>query len=142
VGGIGFERLQQRAAEQELAAEQLARLGTGLRRPDREQLAPVVPVVDGVVEVDALVALQPDQLGAGGGRERPCDLGLADPRLALEQQRLLERRGEEDGGGEAPVREIALPRQGLRDGCCAVQAQTLTASSTALRVSTRARWRL
>ena len=74
--------------------------------------------------------------------ERLRHLGLAHAGLALEQQRLLERGREEDGGGEAPVGEVALAGQGLLDGCGAVEAQTLTASSSALRVSTRARWRL
>jgi hypothetical protein len=50
-----------------------------------------------VVEVDALVALKPDQAGAGRAGERLRDLGLADPGLALEQQRLLQCGGEIDG---------------------------------------------
>ena len=49
---------------------------------------------------------------------------------------------EEDGDGEAPVGEVALARQGLLDGCGAVEAQSPAASSSARRVSTRARWRL
>jgi hypothetical protein len=44
-----------------------------------------------VVEVDALVALEPDEAGASGGRQSFAYLRLADPSLALEQQRLLER---------------------------------------------------
>ena len=62
---VVLERLQQRPAQQELRPEQLARRRARLGRPDRQQLALVVPVVDRVVEVDALVALEPDQLGAG-----------------------------------------------------------------------------
>ena len=64
---------------------------TGLGGADGEQLALVVPVVDGVVEVDPLVALQTDQPRAAGVRERARHLRLADARLALQQQRLLER---------------------------------------------------
>jgi hypothetical protein len=44
-----------------------------------------------VVEIDALVALEPNKAGAGGGRERLAYLRLSDPGLAFEQQRLLER---------------------------------------------------
>jgi hypothetical protein len=51
-----------------------------------------------VVDVDTLVALEPDQPRTGGAGERLGDLGLPDAGLALEQQRLLERRGEVDGG--------------------------------------------
>ena len=91
------------------------------------------------MEVDALVALKPDQARSGGRRERLSDLRLADARLALEQQRLLERNREEHGDGEAPVSEVALARQGLLDGYGAVEAQSPAASSSARRVSTRAR---
>jgi hypothetical protein len=94
------------------------------------------------MEVDALVALEPDQPRAGSAGERLRDLGLADAGLTLEQQRLLELDREVYGGREAPVREIALARQGLLYGYGPVEAQTLTASSSALFVSTRARWRL
>jgi hypothetical protein len=95
-----------------------------------------------MVEIDALVALEPDQARAGRAGQRLRDLGLADAGLALEQERLLKRDREVDGGREAPVREVALARQGLLYGYGRVEAQTLTASSSALRVSTRARWRL
>ena len=50
--------------------------------------------------------------GARGGRQRPRDLGLAHARLALQQQRLLQREGEVGGGGEALVGEVALAGQG------------------------------
>jgi hypothetical protein len=52
-----------------------------------------------VVKVHALVALEADQAGAGGVREPLGGLGLADPRLALEQQRLPELGGQEDRRG-------------------------------------------
>ena len=94
------------------------------------------------MQVDALVALEPDQPRARHSGQRLRHLGLAHPGLALQQQRLLERGREVDGSGEAPVGEIALARQSLLDGCGAVEAQTLTASLSALRVRTRARWRL
>jgi hypothetical protein len=135
--------LEQRAPQQELAPEQLARLGARLRRADGEQLAPVVPVVDRVVEVDPLVALQPDQASAGGARQRPRDLGLAHARLALQQQRLLELGGEVDGRRQAPVGEVALAGQGPRDvGRSGERFGYAAASSSARRQSTRARWRL
>jgi hypothetical protein len=104
-----------------------------------QQLARVVPVVEGVVKVDALVALEADQARAGDPGECLGHLGLAHAGLALQQQRLLEGGREVHGSGEAPVGEVALAGQSLLDGCGAVEAQTLTASSSALRVSTRAR---
>jgi hypothetical protein len=50
-----------------------------------EQLTGVVPFVDGLGNVDALVALQADQLAAGPAAENLGDLGLSHARLALEQ---------------------------------------------------------
>ena len=115
MGRIALERLEQRAAEQELAAEQLARVCARLGGADGQQLALVVPVVDRVVEVDPLVALQPDQPRALRVRERAGDLGLAHARLALEQQRLLERGGQVHARGERPVREVALAGERVGD---------------------------
>ena len=80
-----------------------------------QQLARVVPVVQRVMEVDALVALEADQPRALRSGKRARHLGLADPGLALEQERLLERRGQEDGGAQGLVGEVALRAQGLAD---------------------------
>jgi hypothetical protein len=82
-----------------------------------QKLARVVPVIESVVEVDALVALEPDQPRPGRTGQRLRHLGLAHAGLPLEQQRLLQCGREIDGGREAAVREIALPRQGLLNGC-------------------------
>ena len=141
--GIGLQRLQQRPAQEELAPEQLARLRPRLGGADGQQLALVVPVVDGVVEVDALVALQADQARALRLGERARHLRLPHARLALEQQRLLQRGGEEDGGGEAPVGEVSHPDQGPLDVLDGGEGHAAaTASSSARRHITRARWRL
>ncbi len=67
------------------------------------------------MDVDALVALQPDQPRAARGGQRLGHLGLADAGLALEQQRLLEGLGEVDRGGERPVGQVALAGQRTRN---------------------------
>jgi hypothetical protein len=140
---VRLQRLQQRPPQQELPAEQLARVASRLRRADREQLTLVVPVVDGVVEVDPLMALEPDQARAGRRGERPRDLRLADARLPLQQQRLLEGDRQVDGGREAPVGEVALPDQRPLDVLDGAEPHAAAAaSSNARRHSTRARWRL
>jgi hypothetical protein len=110
-----LERLQQRAAQQEAAREQLALVDPRLGGPQREQLARVVPVVEGVVDVDALVALQADEARPGRTRQRLGDLGLADAGLALEQQRLAEVGGQEQRDAQRAVGEVALCRKGLAD---------------------------
>ena len=94
------------------------------------------------MQVDALVALEPDEARPGCARERLGDLRLAHAGLALDQQRLLEGGGQTDRDGEAPVGEVALACQSLSDGFGAVEAHASDAVSSARRVSTRAKWRL
>src|SRR5919106_748207 len=67
---VGVDRLEQRPADEELRPEEL-RLGYGafLRRANVQQLARVVPLVHRVRDVESLVALEPDQVRAEGGRE-------------------------------------------------------------------------
>jgi hypothetical protein len=95
-----------------------------------------------VMEVDPLVALEPDQPRAGGPGERLGHLCLADARLTLEEQRLLELEGKVYRCRQSLVGQIPLTRERVLDCGGAIEAQRLTASSSALRVSTRARWRL
>ena len=78
-----------------------------LARLDGEQLALIVPLVERGVLVEALVALQADQLGLVHGGERLGDLGLADAGLALEQQRPLEEIHQPERGREIAVGDIA-----------------------------------
>ncbi len=80
-----------------------------------QELAGVVPLVDGLGGVDAFVALQPQQLAARPAGEDFGDLGLADTGLALEQQRAAEPQREEDGRGETLVRQVLVAGEGLAD---------------------------
>ena len=77
-----------------------SRDGALLRGADVQELARVVPLVDGVRDVEPLVALQPDQSRAEDGRERLRGLGLPDPGLALEQHAASRARAR----GRAPSR--------------------------------------
>ena len=114
----GPDRLQQRPLQQEPRAEQLVDrvvvgdlpLGQG---PDVQHLAGVVPLVQRLVGVDALVALQPDQLAAEDGGEHLGDLGLAHPDLALEQDRPLQAERDEQRGGQAAVGQVPALAQDL-----------------------------
>ena len=90
----GVDRLQERSFEQELLAEDVApgRLGVDsaghLEGAQVEHLARVVPLVDRRARVETLVALEPDERRVEDRREDLGDLGLADARFALEEQRL------------------------------------------------------
>ena len=81
------------------------------QRPDLQHLPRVVPLVERLVGVDALVALQPDEPAAEDRGEHLGDLGLADPDLALEQDRALQRQRDEQRGGQAAVGEVAALAQ-------------------------------
>ncbi len=74
---------------------------------DAQQLLAVVPLVERLGLVEALVALQADQLAAGGAGERLGQLGLADPGWALDQDRLAEPLGEEGDQRGGLVGEVA-----------------------------------
>ena len=113
-----LQRLQQRPRDQVVAAEQLllgelvaARLG----QADRQQLARIVPLVQRLGGVDAVVALQPDQRRVQHLRERLGGLGLADPGLPLQQQRLREAEAEEERGRQALVDEVVDVREPPRE---------------------------
>ena len=80
-----------------------------------EQLAGVVPVVDRLGDVDALVALEADQLAAGHAGERLGEFGLADAGLALEQQRPAQRHRQEHRGRDPLVGEVSLRGERLSD---------------------------
>ena len=91
-----------------------------LREPDLDELPRVVPLVDRVRDVEALVALEADELGVEGGREHLGDLGLAYPGLALQQQRAAQLQREVDGGRQTVVGDVHVLRQELSeaiDGC-------------------------
>ncbi len=76
--------------------------------PEVQQLAGVVPLVERLGRVEAVVALEPDERRAGPGREGPGHLGLAHAGVAFEEQRPLQPQGQEHGGGEPLVAEVAL----------------------------------
>ena len=152
---------KQRPADQELPGVELVLEAgpifghsQGLCGADVQELPRVVPLVDRLVNVYALVALQPDEGRVQDAREHLRHLRLADPGLAFQKQRAAELEGEEDGGGQALVRQVvALPEplgelrrtrnaggQGPPASVrCVVQRDR--ASSTARRVHTLARWR-
>ena len=116
---VALERLEQRAADQEVGPEDVVGAGVlglaaRLQQPDLEHLARVVPLVDRGVDVEALVALEPDEPRAERRGEDLGELGLADAGLALEQQRPAELERQEDRRRERAVGDVvALAEGGL-----------------------------
>ena len=87
----------------------------GFDGPEVEELAGVVPLVDGLGGVDALIALEAEQLASRPPGEDLGDLGLADAGLAFEEERAAEPQGQEDGSGEALVGQVLVAGEGLAD---------------------------
>ena len=81
---------------------------TGLEDADLEQLPRVVPLVHRVVDVEALVALQANQLGVERRREGLRDLRLADAGLALEEKRALQPQREKCRHRQRAVGDVRL----------------------------------
>ena len=92
-----------------------AGLAARLEQPDLEHLARVVPLVDRGVDVEAFVALEPDQPRAEARREHLGELGLADAGLALEEQRAAELEREEHGGRDRAVGDVVVAAKGVLD---------------------------
>ena len=111
-GLLPADRREQRPGQQELLAEDVV-VGLGprhvvaLRALDAQELLLVVPLVERPGLVEAFVALQPDEVRAGGPADRLGELGLAHPGGALDQQRLLEGAGEIGRGRRGRVGEVA-----------------------------------
>ena len=103
--------VEQRPPEKKLGAEDLAlrqvAVGGLVQQADVQQLARVVPLVHSVREVDALVALEPNQPRPQHVRHDLGRLGLADARLALDEERLLQLQAEEDGRGQRAIADVA-----------------------------------
>ena len=114
----GIDRLQQRPLDQEGIAIELAmrlfavQLAGRVEDAQLEQLARVVPLVDGVADVEAFVALQANQIGVERGGNRAGERGLADAGLALEKQRASEAQGQEQRDSQALVGDVVLRRRG------------------------------
>jgi hypothetical protein len=82
---------------------------------DPQQLLLVVPLVQRLGLVEALVALQPDQAGAVHLRHRLGQLGLAGAGGALDEDRLAEPVGEVDDAGDTFVGEVVHTAQAVAD---------------------------
>ena len=118
-----LERAQQRAPDQIVRTEQgvlTQRRAARVGQPDAQQLPRVVPLVERLRRVDALVALQAYQRRVEHGGQRPSRLRLADACLALEQERLGQPQAEEHRRRKALVDEVVhgaeAPGQGLDVG--------------------------
>jgi hypothetical protein len=119
-GLLGGDRVHQRPREQKLLAEDvvlhLVPAGAPALGLDAQQLLAVVPLIQGLGLVEALVALEPDEPSVEDLRQRLGELGLADTRRTLDEDRLAElvcEEGDERGRLRGKVADLA---QTLGDG--------------------------
>src|SRR5487761_98603 len=114
---VVVDGVQQRPPQKELGAEDLALSRLAIILPpeqaDVQQLARIVPLVNRVREVDALVALEADQAGAQHVGHHLGRLGLADAGLALDEQGLFELERQEDRGRECAVADVEAVAEAL-----------------------------
>src|SRR6185437_2685270 len=76
-----------------------------------QQLAGVVPLVEGLVGVNALVALQANQFAPEHRGDHFGKFGLADAYLAFEQEGSLQGHRYEHRRRQSAVREVVTPAQ-------------------------------
>jgi len=88
-------------------------LAFGFGDADGDHLRGVIPFVDRGGDVEAFVALQPDQPAAERGREHLGDLGLADAGLAFQKQRPAHPQRQIRHRRQRPLGEIAARGQQL-----------------------------
>ena len=69
----------------------------------------MIPLVYGVVQ--PFIALQANQFGVQPRRQGPGDFGLADARLALQEEGTLELQSQENGYGKPTVGDVELVLQ-------------------------------
>ena len=125
---VGGDGLQQRTREQELVGEDvvvdIAPRVAVLVGLDAEQLLLVVPLVQGLRLIEALVALQADESGTGHLSDALGELGLACTCRSFDEHRLAQPIGEECNTGNPIVGEVVHVTEtfadsvhGLETGC-------------------------
>ncbi len=133
---LNEERLAEELARRRLAVERMR----GLEQPDFEQLPGVVPFVERLGDVDALVALQANELGVERGGQRFGDFRLAHARFAFDEQRPSELQREIDGNRQAAFADVVFPGQKLLkvvDGRGEAHASPFARAPAAARASHR-----
>jgi len=133
-GLVGEDRLEQRARREEAEREERVLLprdlgdrvrqrgGVGEQLADPlaqelrvEELLGVLPLVEGLALVQALVALEPDQRAARDVGQRLGQLRLADARRALDEHRPAHARRQVHDRGHPAARDVPRVPEPLLD---------------------------
>src|SRR5450755_3215388 len=85
-----------------------------------KDLLRVIPLVERVIGVEALIALEADETAAEVGGQHLGDLGLANAGLAFQEQRFSQREREKNRHRKRTVGDVAPAREqcfDFFDGC-------------------------
>ncbi len=82
-----------------------------LEDAELEQLAGIVPLVQRVADLEPFIALEANEIAVKNSRDRRCERGFADARLAFDEQRTLQAEREEERGREALVGDVRVLEQ-------------------------------
>jgi len=123
--GIGRDRFEQGPGEEKFFTEDgfldtvvldgTADLTLGLGDLDGQNLLGVIPLVQGMTGIEAVVALQPDQFGLKDFRDDLRHFRLADAGLTLQKQGFSEGLGQINGGGQRSLADIFCLFHGVLD---------------------------
>ena len=111
---IRCQRIEQRTLDQKLFREDVAHDSLAIGRSfsfgntDRDHLRGVVPLVQGRSNVEAFVALEADQSAIQRSGENVGDLGFADTRLTLEEQRTGHTQRKKYNGRERAIGYVVV----------------------------------
>jgi hypothetical protein len=117
---IRLQRLEQRPLDQEALGEHVMLDALAIVLPlrlggaNRDHLGRVVPLIDRIGDIEALVALQADQPAPERGRQDFGDLGLADAGFALEEDWPTHLERQEQDSRQRPVGEVVGVSQELQ----------------------------
>ena len=82
------------------------------QQPDLHHLSRVVPFIYRGIDIQAFVALKPDELGSEDLGQRTGHLGFPDACLALEQERSLQLERQKERRCQVGIGDVALGAEG------------------------------
>ena len=111
--------LKQGPAQEEFRPEKLGlgwALAARLEQPDVKHLAGVVPIVDGVMDIQPLVALEADQCRAEQVRHRLGHLRLSHAGFPFEKDGARQLLAEVEGCRQAAIRDVPTLSELILEG--------------------------
>ena len=87
-----------------------------LREPGAQDLSGIVPLVERGVDVETLVALQPNELGVQQECQHFREFGLAAAGISLDKKRLAQLPAQEDCRGDCRIGDVTVALEAVLHG--------------------------